>query len=164
MKLFSFRRSPTVDSTEGPKPRRVSRYDLPLNSGVGIPRDFRYDNELERYARYLELKLRFYEYEHMADGDKNVLRAKVKAYNDDAAERSGPTFDGGSITVIPSCSFNCGTTPCGCDRYYKIYQEYHKIYSGYFVDNNGCGYSYCVHRIIEGIDNGEMFLRRGNNA
>ena len=120
-----------------------------LEMGVIIPSTFNYYNEMERYARYLELKLRFYEYEHMTKEEREVLDAKVEKHNDECEAQSGIQPDGGNLYVIPDCMFSCGTAPCGCERDWSEYNRLKPLYENVSYkkgDNN-----YCIHFNVQDI-------------
>ncbi len=135
-----------------PKSRRVNRYDKPLEMGVCVPQDFEYRNEIEQYARYLELTLQFYEYEHVTPDERDSLQGQVDAINEEKADKSGVDAEGMNVVHIPSCMFNCGTAPCCCHSNHREYLEMRERYSGWFLCANRCYDGAGVKRILEELD------------
>lgn len=101
-----------------------------LNSnGVTFQRESSYYNILERYARLLELQLKFYKYERK---DPEVMKT-IENRQSGSIEYDETT--GMTTHVISDCYYGCGCAPCGCHEdwnEYKILEKElkHPKYSG----------------------------------
>jgi len=153
--------------------RRTDRYDKPLEMGVCVPQDFRFDNELEQYAYYLELKLRFYEYEHLTDAERDAQHNMIEQRNAELPTKDVAGYlenikrrDCLKILTIPDCRFDCGTAPCNCHSQYDLFKKLEKRYRNGLVSEGVYHYWgwFNVERIIEMIDTGKKWaeVKTGN--
>lgn len=74
-------------------------------------------NKLERYARFLELRLEFDTYDDLSKDEQKAMAAKAISTTVTYNEQRG-----GNTVVCGDCRFLCGTSPCGCEQDYKLFK------------------------------------------
>jgi len=97
-----------------------------------------FDNKLERYARLLELRLKFDSYDRKTDEErgKMILQARKATVT--------PKPDSGNIIILGDCRFLCGGIPCGCEQDYGTY----KLLCTEFTTNHGAiNHCYPIHSV-----------------
>ena len=75
-----------------------------------------FNNKLERYARFLELRLRFDIYDGLTDEERAGMKKSA------APTTVTPNERGGKDVILGDCRFLCGTAPCSCEHEYSIFQ------------------------------------------
>jgi len=75
-----------------------------------------FDNKLERYARFLELRLRFDDYDNKTDEEQEAMA------NSAAPTTVTPNEQSGNSVVLGDCRFLCGTAPCSCEQDYQLFE------------------------------------------
>lgn len=82
-----------------------------------------YFNKLERYATFLHLKLRWYDYEKLSDEEKEILASKSKP------TEISFTDSGFTKVICGDCAFGCGAAPCSCTEDWSEYQRLKKEFA-----------------------------------
>lgn len=97
--------------------KNVFPHDWSNPGNVREEYDEMFKTKLERYARFLELKIKFRKYEELSSKEKDKIKK-------DAAPTIVTTNNrGGHNVTIGDCDFNCGNAPCGCQHDYDLYME-----------------------------------------
>ena len=114
-------------------------------------------NDLEAYARYLELKLQFYDYQKLSDERK----AEIKQEADNSGSVAFDEQTGMTYVDLPECRFGCGGRPCSCDSAYRLYQELHKRFNYKEpLPNNCVGVVWVdLDRILRGFDKDKHYKK-----
>lgn len=117
---------------------KVHPHDWSDPTNVTESYDELFDNKLERYARFLELRLKFDSYDRKSAEERGgmILEARKPTVT--------PKPDGGNIVVLGDCRFLCGTAPCGCEQDWGTY----KLLCTEFTTNHGeVIHRYPVHAV-----------------
>lgn len=127
-----------------------------VKSQQKLPEDQReYTCELDRYTHYLELKIKFHEYETMTDEEREIIKVQRDRqdrqmgagthWEDEKGNIIEPEFLYTSsahsistnfpkqITTLPMCEFGCGCSPCGCHSAWSKYLSLKKIYDSFLI-------------------------------
>jgi len=114
--------------------KKTKKSEVEKSSGNPMELDGRmFRNEMELYAYYLELELKFKWYEDLDEQGRKELADEVKAANDDEGKRE--EAGGPNVIVCRTCRFNCGTTPCSCESLYNILIKLRKRYENRFIQD-----------------------------
>lgn len=142
--------------------RHTNHYDRVTAFNPAVPQTERFDNKLERYARFLELRFMFDAYDRLSPEERKSIMANKKEatihYEDYAKHvknldqkvlqhQTGHTAQdfiaqaepGQKMTCIElgECGYMtfgsvCHTTPCACAELYTLYKELCKEFTHTF--------------------------------
>lgn len=115
--MWSFRKKPKTKDEFTQSRKEVHPHDWSNPAKVLQEYTELFDNKLERYARFLELRLKFDDYDNKTDEEREAMASSA------IPTAVTPNERGGNTVILGDCRFLCGTAPCGCEQDYGLFMR-----------------------------------------